>query len=602
MIKTISTFIVVLYCLIINVEVVLANINLSTDTSTEKELYIESFVNKEVPGSISHVSSIISLNGGKILCVWYSGSREGARDVAIYKAIFDEKEMKWHRTEKLLDRITAIAELKNYVKKLGNPMLMKDLSGKLWLFYSTAAFGGWSMTTLNYKTSFDGVTWSRSKKLLLSPFFNLSLNVKNDGINIDEKTFIIPAYGELFKKLSYLIKIETTNERAQIYKIANTVTAIQPVIIPEEEGLRLYFRNASREKERFILTTKGTVSDWQELTPTQLPNPNSGFDMIKVDEDIILGVINYSFLNRENLSLIVSADNGKSWKILKVLEDKEGKEYSYPSITESSNELYHITYTYERKRIKHVVFNRAWLYNRLNELGLIHKKSTKGIDHTKMPNKAIVRKDPLTPDLILKNLSEVSHGIAVTLTTVLLVSTLFLKFRKILGLKKNQILIILSLLIGTIISQLPINHLSLKEYILTLSPSISFSTLFFVLNFFLSTINYPLMDRKTLLHLATAVFTLSLLLYSSFFGFLRLDIYSFGYDYIYLLSIMLIITLYSFLKRRSLALLPLVYIIFFITGATLTSNFFDALTDGFAFLISFFIILNYMRLKGKTNM
>jgi len=590
----------ILYYLLIRTEGITAETNLFIDNSTKKELYKESFVNEETPGKICHVSSIVNINKEKTICVWYSGSREGAKDVAIYKAIFDEKEMKWNKPEKLIDRITATTELKMYVKKIGNPMLMKDLSGKIWLFYSSAAFGGWSMTSLNYKTTQDGITWTKSKKLLLSPFFNLNLNVKNDGINVNEETFIIPAYGELFKKLSYIIKIDTIEEDAQIYKIPDSAKAIQPVILPDKDSILLFFRNTSKSGKKFILTTKGILSNWKELSPTQLPNPDSGFDMIRIDESIILGVINYSFSNRENLSIVVSADNGKSWKVLKILEQKEGKEYSYPSIAESSNGLYHITYTYERKKIKHIVFNKTWLYNRINELGLPYKKSPEDTDHLKISNKLTMKLPITTKNLIFKEFSEISHNIAVTLTTVLFISAVFLRFGKITGLN-TKILLILSLLAGTLVVYLPINHLTLKDYLLTLSPSLSCSTLIFVIIFFLSEINCPI-DKSILFHFSIIIFAISVILYSSFFGFIKMDIYSFGYNYIYFLGILSIIAVYYFSRRPSVALLSLAYMIFFIIGAPLTSNIFDTFTDGFAFFISLLIILNQMKLKRKAEM
>ena len=71
--------------------------------------------------------------------------------------------------------------------------------------------------------------------------------------------------------------------------------------------------------------------------------------------------INNSFNDRSNLTLVISKDKGKSWKALKVREDGPGKEYSYASINVSDNGLYHLTYTYERKRIKHIVFNEPWI-------------------------------------------------------------------------------------------------------------------------------------------------------------------------------------------------------------------------------------------------
>jgi alpha-L-rhamnosidase len=55
------------------------------------------------------------------------------------------------------------------------------------------------------------------------------------------------------------------------------------------------------------------------------------------------------------LNVAVSKD-GKTWKNVLVLEDKPG-EYSYPAVIQASDGRVHITYTWRRKRVKHVVLD-----------------------------------------------------------------------------------------------------------------------------------------------------------------------------------------------------------------------------------------------------
>jgi predicted neuraminidase len=100
---------------------------------------------------------------------------------------------------------------------------------------------------------------------------------------------------------------------------------------------------------------------WNELRNTPLPNPNSGFDMIKLSDGSYLGVINNSFNERDNLTMVISHDHGNTWESIKVLENAQGKRYSYPSISRSARGFYHLTYTYEGQKIKHIVFNETWL-------------------------------------------------------------------------------------------------------------------------------------------------------------------------------------------------------------------------------------------------
>jgi predicted neuraminidase len=59
------------------------------------------------------------------------------------------------------------------------------------------------------------------------------------------------------------------------------------------------------------------------------------------------------------LNVALSRD-GKSWESALVLEDQPG-EYSYPAVIQAADGLLHITYTWKRQRIKHVVVDPARL-------------------------------------------------------------------------------------------------------------------------------------------------------------------------------------------------------------------------------------------------
>lgn len=329
--------------------------------------YSERFINRERTGTISHVSSISPLGQNNMACAWYAGSREGAGDVSIYFSQFDEESQNWGEPVVLVDRLQSSRELQRYVKKVGNPLLYTDTTGRLWLFYSTVTVGGWSGCSLNYKISTDGgSTWSESKKMILSPFFNLTENVKNKGISFDDGSFIIPIYHEFINKYSQLALIRPGGGsiRYEVSKITTTGKAIQPSILQDEgQAMTAFFRNMGGRKEGYILKARSNNmgQTWSGLSETSLPNPNSGFDMITLDDNRYLAVINNSFHDRSNLTILVSEDKGVTWKTVKVLENSPGKEYSYPSLIRSRSGLYHITYTYERRRIKHIVFNEAWI-------------------------------------------------------------------------------------------------------------------------------------------------------------------------------------------------------------------------------------------------
>jgi len=332
----------------------------------ESPFFAENFVNQATPGVSCHVSSLAVAGKEKLICTWYAGSREGARDVAIYRAFYDEINSRWSEPGVLIDRSTCSREMRRAVRKLGNALVMRDSRGRLWLFFASNVFGGWSTTSLNYKVSVDeGQTWSAARKLILSPFFNLTNNVKNQGVNLSDGSFLLPVYNEGIHKFSQLVWLRPGNHSPfyEIRKITDTGKAIQPALVHlGKQSLTAFFRNAASSGRKFILRSdsRDVGVTWSKLADTPLPNPNSGFAMLTLADGAYLGVINNSFENRHNLTLVLSRDAGQTWKTLKVLENTPGKEFSYPFIIQSRR-AYHVTYTYDRKRIKHVAFNDAWL-------------------------------------------------------------------------------------------------------------------------------------------------------------------------------------------------------------------------------------------------
>jgi predicted neuraminidase len=88
-----------------------------------------------------------------------------------------------------------------------------------------------------------------------------------------------------------------------------------------------------------------------------LPNPDSGLDGTVLRDGRGLLVYNHSKRKRTPLNVAVTHD-GKTWLMCLTLEDRPG-EYSYPSVIQTSDELVHILYTWNRRRIKHVVLDAS---------------------------------------------------------------------------------------------------------------------------------------------------------------------------------------------------------------------------------------------------
>ena len=93
---------------------------------------------------------------------------------------------------------------------------------------------------------------------------------------------------------------------------------------------------------------------WTPAKRTSLPNPNSGIDAVRMKDGRIALVYNHTKHGRTPLNLALSTDDGETWGFPYVLEGAPG-EYSYPAIIQSGDGRLHITYTWKRQRIKHVV-------------------------------------------------------------------------------------------------------------------------------------------------------------------------------------------------------------------------------------------------------
>ena len=324
-------------------------------------LFMERFINEEHEGSMSHVSSMVPLIGGDMMAAWYSGSREGAGDVVVYASTFSKG--KWSHPVPLVSRESHIMETGRYVKKVGNALLARDEEGRLWLFYSSIFAGGWSGASLNYMYSGDeGETWSSSRRLVLSPLFNLTNNVKNKALALRGGGFLLPVYHELIKKRSELVRLDPDGRFRRVL-MTDEGEAIQPSIVHKDGStLGAFFRNMSDDSPRRVLYSESPDMglNWGPLLRTTLKNPNAGLDVMATDSGL-LAVLNNTDEGRQRLTLEFSSDGGRTWDELYVLEDEEGREFSYPFIETGTDGLVHITYTYDRKRIKHVSFDRLWL-------------------------------------------------------------------------------------------------------------------------------------------------------------------------------------------------------------------------------------------------
>ncbi len=328
-----------------------------------------------------HSSTAVTLANGNLLAMWYGGTREGHTDVEIYASTFNQDTQTWSPSKSVLNRYQVSDDLNRYIKKVGNPVLVRHTQGQLVLIYVSVSLAGWASSQINMMVSYDeGQSWHRSKHLVTSPFINISTLVKNDAVIYDDGTIGISAYHELMGEFSEIVRVSLEGKVVNKYRISSGAETIQPSIaVQDASNAVVYMRDTSKDiqKVRRSVTTDGG-STWSAYENTHLDNPNSSvfaFGDSKGRNWLVLNnavkhvehsADNGSHQSRGNLALAVSTDQGVNWDIVHYFEkekkiiDKEHK-YSYPWVAVADNGEYHLFYTWNRKIIKHVLFNQAWL-------------------------------------------------------------------------------------------------------------------------------------------------------------------------------------------------------------------------------------------------
>lgn len=340
------------------------------DPTEAVPMYAESWVTPPGHTRSAHSSAICTLPSGDLMAVWYGGSREGAGDVAVFTSRLPAGSRQWTAPVVAVDRAMAQHELDRVIKKVGNAVVFPDRAGALWMVYVSVSVGGWSGSALNLKTSRDeGRTWGESQRLTLNPFLNLSSLVRNKPIYASDGRIGLPVYHEMAMKFPQMLWLTPgTDGRVQDYRVRNLSAQaglIQPTLVPLD-GDRVLMMLRDRGDGRTVHTAYSEDNGWtwSRAEATGLPNPDAAIDALRLRDGRVLTVYNHASSGRENLRVAVSSDSGRTWRLGPIIEEAAHKEYSYPNLVEDNRGRVHLTYTWQRERIKHVTFNPAWVDQR----------------------------------------------------------------------------------------------------------------------------------------------------------------------------------------------------------------------------------------------
>lgn len=299
------------------------------------------FIYETAPFPSCHASTIVETSPGAFLAAWFGGSAEGRPDVAIWGA--RRAAAGWSEPFELA-REPNIATY--------NPVLFFTRDQTLWLYYK---FGPspqtWTAARMSSRDK--GQTWSPAEHLpagLLGP-------IKNKPLVLADGTLVSGTSTESYR--SWACWVERSTDNGKTWTKHGPIPGpapggiIQPAIVPLKGGrLRMLVRSTADIGRVSQADSSDGGRTWTAAQPTTLPNPNSGIDAVGLRDGRIILVYNHTSRGRSPLNVAVSSD-GDNWNSFLALETEPG-EFSYPAVIQSSDDNVHITYTWNRKKIRHV--------------------------------------------------------------------------------------------------------------------------------------------------------------------------------------------------------------------------------------------------------
>jgi predicted neuraminidase len=322
-----------------------------------------------------HASTLVETEGGTLLAAWFGGTEEGHDDVSIWVA----------RRE--ADRWSVGVKVAEGVQDAGrryptwNPVLFQPRGGPVQLYYKVGPSPRewWGMVV---ESTDGGRAWGTPRRLpdgILGP-------IKNKPVQLADGTIVAGSSTEAVKGDAWRVHVELSRDGGRTWQkvaIDNAgFNAIQPGILQHADG-RLQL--LCRSKEMHVPTSWSSDGGrtWTPLTASSLFSVNSGSDAVTLKDGRHLIVYNYRDRiggapenytpairagipgapsgERARWPLVVSISrDGVAWQRAVTLDDAPNRHgYAYPAVIQTRDGKVHVSYTFNREKIKHVVLDPA---------------------------------------------------------------------------------------------------------------------------------------------------------------------------------------------------------------------------------------------------
>ena len=323
-------------------------------------LVSEDFVFTKATFPQCHASTLCETSRGLVVA-WFGGTEEKAKDVGIWVSYHDGSG--WSSPREWANGV----QHRDHRHPCWNPVLYQPPGdGPTLLFFKVGPNPKewWGELMVSYDR---GRTFRERRRLPEG----IDGPVRCKPVLLDDgKTLLCGSSTEYdgwrvhFEKITLSDGLPSGNwQRIGPIHEASEFNAIQPTILRHADGK---LQVLCRTKESVVSSSfsNDAGESWSKMEAINLPNPNSGIDVVTLQDGRHLLIYNHlgsgqsGWGRRGLLNLAISSD-GIEWRKVAVLEQEKGAEFSYPAIIQADDGLVHMTYTWKRQRIKRVVVDPA---------------------------------------------------------------------------------------------------------------------------------------------------------------------------------------------------------------------------------------------------